>query len=177
VSLVNRASSGSLVSYPTALGENQVMTIVSNYAEFLLRFALPLLLMAVTNTWTLAAIWRSDRFRKKIDNSAKSALKAPRCLSITVGLVVIFFVTQLLRAALLVDGMIFSYQHRGTFAMESAFAIGDIFTKTNSVVNFFVYMAIGREFRRKVFQMIRIVRSSDSTSEPSTSTHRQPRST
>ncbi|ELU07194.1 hypothetical protein CAPTEDRAFT_190114 [Capitella teleta] len=149
VSLDNHGTGGLLISYPTTLGENKVLTIVSNYAEFVLRFAIPFVLMTVSNTWTLGAIWSSDRFRKKIDNSAKSALKAPRCLGITVGLVIIFFITQLLHAILLMDGMIFAYQHRGIFAMEAAFAFGNIFTKTNSVVNFFIYMAIGREFRRK----------------------------
>jgi hypothetical protein len=60
-------------------------------------------------------------------------------LVITVGLVVIFFCTQLLYAAVLVDGMNFGIEHRGTFAMEVTVVVSNVLRKVNSVVNVFVY--------------------------------------
>jgi hypothetical protein len=148
---------------PTPLGNNKHFSQACAYTEFLLRFAIPLLTMTVSNTWTLAIIQRSDAFRKKLDDKSHTR-KTPKCLAITVGLVVIFFCTQLLYAVVLVDGMVFGIEHRGTLALEVTYCVSNILRKINSDVNVFVYLALSQEFRCTLLTIARCASPSKSAS-------------
>jgi hypothetical protein len=122
-------------------------TQACSFIEFILRFVLPLTTMMVSNTWTLAIIRKSDVFRRKCASSANEK-RSPKCLATTIGLVVVFFCTQL------VHGILFGRENRGTLFSETIFISGSVMTKANSIVNFFVYLILGREFRREFLLLI-----------------------
>lgn len=150
-------------SEATALGRQADFSKACKYVEFLLRFAIPIMVMTASNSWTLFAINRSDRFRREMDIETSSNVKTVKCLTITLGLVVIFFLTQLPKAAFLLDGMIFFYDHRGTLAFEIFVVASNLLTKANSVVNVFVYLALSSEFRRNFFDIIRSCKGRESS--------------
>jgi hypothetical protein len=124
------------------------------FLEFILRFALPLTAMSVSNTWIIAVIRKSDLFRKEhVANGANT--QTPKCLATTIGLVVVFFCTQMVHAGITFDGIIFGLEHRGTLFSETIYVAGNIFAKANSIVNVFVYLLLGREFRKVFLKMLR----------------------
>jgi hypothetical protein len=47
-----------------------------------------------------------------MDKELKKASTTPKCLGVTVGVVVIFFVTHLLHSAILIVQIVFGYKHR-----------------------------------------------------------------
>jgi hypothetical protein len=129
---------------------------VLDIAELLLRFVVPLLVMAVTNTWSLVIVRRSDVFRQKFEAAKNTTvLKKPKCLMLTVGIVVIFFLTQIFNAGIRADGMVFGIEHRGTFEMEAVVTISNVLQKANSLVNFFIYIILDKEFRATAWSMLR----------------------
>ncbi|ELU14878.1 hypothetical protein CAPTEDRAFT_212625 [Capitella teleta] len=137
----------------TPIGRNAAFTQVCNNIEFVFRFAIPLTVMMVSNTWTMSIIRKSDKFRRGLDTKTRCAVKTPKCLTMTVGLVIIFFMTNLPKAAFLFDSMIFFNKHRFTIAFETFGIASDVLAKFNSIVNIFVYLTLNREFRRNLLQM------------------------
>ncbi|ELU17783.1 hypothetical protein CAPTEDRAFT_212141 [Capitella teleta] len=138
----------------TRIGRIEAFTQACNYIEFLFRFAVPFAVMMVSNTWTMSIIRKSDKFRRGLDKDTRSAVNSPKCLTMTVGLVIIFFITQLPKAAFLFDTVIFFNKHRFTLAFETFAILSILFTKVNSIVNIFVYLALNKEFRRTLLQML-----------------------
>ncbi|ELT90187.1 hypothetical protein CAPTEDRAFT_190453 [Capitella teleta] len=138
----------------TSIGFNGAFTQACNYIEFVFRFAVPLSVMMVSNTWTMSIIQKSDNFRRGLDKETRRAVKTPKCLTMTVGLVIIFFITQLPKAAFLFDAVMFFNKHRFTLAFETFAILSNILTKVNSIINIFVYLALNKEFRRTLLQML-----------------------
>ena len=137
---------GVVASYTTQLGENEVFNTVARVLEFVLRFAIPLAVTVVSNTITLAEIRKSDSFRKN-EIEGDQPVRNTKCLTLTIGVVILFFFTQVLWGGVLVDGMIFTHAHRGTFVMECVVTMADMFVKFNSLSNFFIYFGFSTEFR------------------------------
>ncbi|ELT94217.1 hypothetical protein CAPTEDRAFT_214160 [Capitella teleta] len=145
----------------TTLGQDPTFVKVSAYTEFFFRFAVPFAVMTVANTWTIAIIRKSDMFRRSMDKETRSAVNTPKCLTMTVGLVIIFFITQLPKAAFLLDSMIFSRAHRGTIPFETFVIFGNIFTRFNSVVNIFVYLSLNKEFRCTLIKVLKVCKTTN----------------
>ncbi|ELT87951.1 hypothetical protein CAPTEDRAFT_199307 [Capitella teleta] len=145
----------------TSLGEDAVFSKLCRYIEFFFRFAIPLSTMTFANTWTMAIIHKSDQFRKKIDKEARSTMNTPKCLTMTIGLVIIFIITQMLKAAFLLDQMIFHSAHRGIKAFEIFIIVGNLMTKFNSIVNIMVYLLLNTEFRRTLLKVLNVCKTSD----------------
>jgi hypothetical protein len=139
--------------FQRSLGFSKQFHQACSFIEFILRFILPLTIMAVSNTWTLAVIRKSNMFRKK-HASTSTDHRSTKCLATTVGLVILFFCTQLVHAGITFDGILFGREHRGSLFSETIFISGNVLVKANSVVNFFVYLILGREFRREFLGMI-----------------------
>ncbi|ELT94908.1 hypothetical protein CAPTEDRAFT_192186 [Capitella teleta] len=144
-----------------SLGEDPVFSKLCRYVEFFFRFAIPLSAMIVANTWTMVIIRKSDQFRKGMDREARSAMKTPKCLTMTIGLVIIFIVTQMPKAAFLLDTMIFFNEHRGIKAFEIFIGLGNLMTRFNSIVNIIVYLTLNEEFRRTLVKVLNACKASD----------------
>ncbi|ELT90989.1 hypothetical protein CAPTEDRAFT_196980 [Capitella teleta] len=145
----------------TLLGEDPVFSKLCRYVEFFFRFAIPLSAMIVANTWTMTIIRKSDQFRKGMDREARSAMKTPKCLTMTIGLVIIFIITQMPKAAFLLDQMIFYSEHRGTGLFETFVIVGNLMTRFNSIVNIIVYLTLNREFRHTLVKVLNVRKASD----------------
>ncbi|ELT91579.1 hypothetical protein CAPTEDRAFT_204481 [Capitella teleta] len=140
----------------TDLGNNKSFTKVSRYSEFLLRFAIPIAFMTVTNTWTISIIRKSDQFRRRINKDARHTVKTPKCLTLTVGIVIIFFITQLPLAVFQLDAIVFYNDHRFTVGFECFVILSHAWTKVNSIINIFVYLLLNEKFRRTLFAILKI---------------------
>ncbi|ELU15647.1 hypothetical protein CAPTEDRAFT_187122 [Capitella teleta] len=142
----------------TSLGENQAFTKTSVCVEFFFRFALPVVVMAVTNTATMAIIHKSDKFRRSMSKYTQSTINTPKCLTMTVGIVIIFFITNLPKACFMMDFIIFQYSHSAQFNTSFiTFAYGgNLLAKLNSIVNIIVYFTLDSEFRATLLKSLRI---------------------
>ncbi|ELT94911.1 hypothetical protein CAPTEDRAFT_192189 [Capitella teleta] len=145
----------------TSLGEDPFFSKLCRYVEFFFRFAIPLSAMIVANTWTMAIIRKSDQFRKGMDREARSAMKTPKCLTMTIGLVIIFIITQMPKAAFYLDVMIFYAAHRGIVAYEAFILLGNLTARFNSIVNIIVYLTLNKEFRRTLVKILNACKTSD----------------
>ncbi|ELU06175.1 hypothetical protein CAPTEDRAFT_191014 [Capitella teleta] len=65
---------------------------LTQWSKFLLKQVLPLTVMVITSTWTIVEIVKSLRFRKQI-NSQRSE-KSVQCFGVTIGVIVLFIVTN-----------------------------------------------------------------------------------
>lgn len=151
--------------YYTMLGLNPIFTKIRSYFEFILRFALPLVMMAVSNTATLVLIKKTDVQRRKLGVNHQDVGSSPKCLTITVGLIVVFFITQLPIALTTLDSIVFDYLHRGLFGMEMFIATADYLVKLNLVINFFVYYAFGKDFRHQFHALMACAKKDSSSTE------------
>ncbi|ELU08419.1 hypothetical protein CAPTEDRAFT_213224 [Capitella teleta] len=125
----------------TEFGVHAVAKRAFSYAEFLTRFAIPLTVMTVSNTWTLLLICRSDKYRHEVDAETKIAPNT-KCLALTVGVVVIFFIIQVPRAGYLIDLMIYFNDHRTLFYYEVFILFCNLWSKLNSLANIFIYFVL-----------------------------------
>lgn len=130
----------------TELGQSVVFRTIFAHVEFYLRFGIPLVVMAFSNTATLIIIARRKHFKRSLGITPKIVM-SPKCLVTTIGLVVIFFFTQIPRAAYLLDSMIFGFNNRFTLELAIFSLAGQILAKINSVVNFFVYFFLWSGFK------------------------------
>jgi hypothetical protein len=155
VTLPGRTGAYTVEGIKSAIGDIHAFAQACAFLDFILRFALPLTIMAVSNTWTLAVIRQSERFRKTCASVQTDQKSSPKCLATTVGLVVVFVCTQLVLGGISFDGILFGRLHRGTLLVESIFISGNVLAKANSVVNFFVYFGLSREFRHELLVLFR----------------------
>jgi hypothetical protein len=132
-----------LFHHNTQLGFNQTVKRAFSNIEFLLRFLIPLSILSISNTWTLVIMKKSSAAR----NAPKKTASKTKSLTLTVGLVVIFFVTQLPRASYLVHAMVVANMYRTLFYYELFILGGAFVAKLNSIVNIIVYCTLSKDFR------------------------------
>ena len=141
------------------LGYNKGLNYFARYLLFLFKMVVPFGIVSVTNSITLVLIQRSRKFRLKATASSRrhdggSSSESAQCLAITVGVVVGFFITQALRAGFYLDAIIFGLEHRGFFAFEVFILVGMVLAWFNTNVNFFIYAALSKTFRKQVSDAI-----------------------
>ncbi|ELU17057.1 hypothetical protein CAPTEDRAFT_213528 [Capitella teleta] len=141
------------MSQYTEFGRNQIYKKMFTIYEFLLRIAIPLIVMTISTTWTLILIRRQNALRRSLATEAKEVPKI-KYLTSTVGVVVIFFITHLTRAIYLTDTLINGTKNRGTLITELINILGSFIARLNSIVNIFIYTIFDKEFRRMILELI-----------------------
>ncbi|ELU04043.1 hypothetical protein CAPTEDRAFT_189081 [Capitella teleta] len=133
---------------PTNLGMDLAFFATRASIVFLFRFAIPFTVTAVTNTLTVSIIRKSDKFRRGLDREARSNTTTPKCLAMTVGIVIAFFVTQIPMAAFYLYAIVFPEY---TYALDLFEMLCNTWTKLNSIVNIVIYLTLNKEFRHTLF--------------------------
>ena len=156
----------------TVLGRNKQFNRAIINITLFVRMLLPFSVMLTTNILTIRTLYKRRRNQKDLTAQAdgeKRGKKIP-CLASTIGVIVAFVFTHILRAAKYIEWSIELPQ--GSFIGEITTALSDVLAWSNSAVNFFIYIALNKRFRREIQKLficdtkcLKYVKNQDSTSE------------
>lgn len=139
----------------TALGSKDIVKNLCSNVEFLFSFGIPLPVMICSNILTLFLLKKVSKFRSSVTlNRTRKSHRTPKCLITTVGVIAIFFLTQIMWVVYLIDAMLFGNKHRFVIHYEVFIIVAKLIAKVNTVVNFFLYYLLWPEFKHQICKMI-----------------------
>ncbi|ELU07297.1 hypothetical protein CAPTEDRAFT_195933 [Capitella teleta] len=137
----------------TPFGWRKDVTQAALYATLTLKMALPLMVMAASNTVTLRQIALSHKFRsQQAAKSGQSSKSGDQCLAVTIGVIVTFIITTLPRLAF----KIVTIKKSSITSMASAitFVSAEVMAWTTTSSNFVIYCLLNDKFRRDATDLI-----------------------
>ena len=141
----------------TAVGANYNINNLARSLTIIFRMLVPFISMIATNIVTLKAISDSQKFKKSAAASKKAddikSFANVHCLTITIGVVIAFFITQAPRAVFYLLSIIYGNKHRGKFAFEVFYILTEFTSWSNTNVNFFIYSGLSKTFRQQILSM------------------------
>ncbi|ELT98413.1 hypothetical protein CAPTEDRAFT_203673 [Capitella teleta] len=136
----------------TEIGRDKQILTITQWSKFLLKQILPLTVMVVTSTWTIVQILKSLRFRKQV-NSQKSEKKI-QCFGVTIGVIVLFIVTNAPLAFYIFDTSINGQDFTPSYSFSVFLLIAEFIPWSNSFLNFFVYILLNDTFRQDAIRLL-----------------------
>lgn len=129
----------------TDIGRNPIVGDVSLYMKFAIKQIIPLSMMIVTNTLTLKELANNQKFRSK---SAQGHAKTDvACLGITVGVIVVFILTNIPKAYYTFHATINDYPDKISITTGIILSSSELLGWTNTCNNFVIYTILNAKFR------------------------------
>jgi hypothetical protein len=125
-------------------GFNPLVTAIAQYGSFILKQVVPLGVLILTNTMTIWEIFKSMKFRKQMSSSKG---KEVQCLGITVGVIVLFIVTNTPTAIFVFRLIVYSPIRNFSFAFLVFATLIEFVPWSNVYLNFVVYIVLNKRFR------------------------------
>ena len=145
----------------TSIGLNTRVNVAARCISFIFGLLMPLLVMMVTSTITLYKLSQSRHFRSTITSQETTKHGSNLCYGITIGVIFAFIITQTPETVLLFMAMLHLMKMKGNFPIEVFTLVGQLLAFSNSAVNFFIYAAFNKHFRRDVHFLFRSRRRED----------------
>lgn len=148
----------------TEIGQQQLITDIVYYMKFALKQVIPLSLMIATNSLTLKELALNRKFRN--ETAGGKTLNNIQCLRITVGVIVIFVVTNIPRSVYLFNVAINGLPSNPSVAVMVVYAATEMFLWTNICNNFIIYTVLNARFRHDVIHLLQCKCSRNTLENP-----------